>query len=251
MRSGKQRREQILACSNTSHRRALIWQDTLVSLCFGRPPAIIIFDETPLPKATGSTEHPMLSFSDGCFHLFTIANKISQALLRTKPTDRLPIEAIRDFKNKIYRLEAHLAPHIQDYAKCQDFDDYVEHNVYRVLSDSVVLCLCRPAVLFQDDEQSQELLDTVLNRCRSVLRTYLELLRLECPTRRSWVYVHAALSCALTLGLTTNGKCLTTDGDLMRTFFDGVSQGTICANVSAYEDALGQLKTYLDVQGSH
>lgn len=219
-----------------------MWQDTLVSLCFGRPPAIIILDDS-----TSGISQSVLSYSDGCFALFTIANKISQALMRSRSTSgRLSIEVIRDFKCQICQLEARLVPHMQDYSKCQDKDDYVQHNVYRVLSDSVILCLCRPAVLFQNDEHRQELVDTVLYRCRSVLRTYLELLRLECPTRRSWVYVHAALSCALTLGLATSGKDLAADKDLLQRFFDGVSQGTICANVPAYENSLGQLKAYLD-----
>ncbi|KAJ6786108.1 hypothetical protein PWT90_02464 [Aphanocladium album] len=226
--------------------RALVWQDALVSLCFGRPAAITIDHDALPPYASDSTSQVVFSYSEGCYYLFTIANKISQALARSRSTsDRLSIEEIRAFKADIYQLESYLAPHMQDYSKCQDFDDYVQHNVYRVLSDSVVLCLCRPAVLFQGDE-SKELIDTVLSRCRSVLSTYLELLRLECPTRRSWVYVHAVLSCALTLGLVTDNKTAAANKELLQRFFDGISQGTICANVPSYETALEQLRVYLD-----
>ncbi|KAJ3499587.1 hypothetical protein NLG97_g207 [Lecanicillium saksenae] len=231
--------------------RALMWQDALVSLCFGRPPATIPADDALSLYATTSVSQVALSYSEGCYSLFTIGNKISQALMRSRHANgRLSIEEIRDFKTEIYQLESHLAPHIQDYSKCQHFDDYVQHNVYRVLSDSVILCLCRPAVLFQSDEHRQELVDTVLGRCRSVLNTYLELLRLECPTRRSWVYVHAALSCALTLGLATDDKTATANKELLQRFFDGISKGTICANVPSYEIALEQLRIYLHTRST-
>lgn len=218
-------------------------------MSFGRPPSITIIDDV---NSIFETMPPVLSLSGACYRLFTIANKISQALLRAKATTgRLSIETIRDFKKQIYKIEGNLVPHMQDYSKCQQLDDYVEHNVYRVLSDSVVLCLCRPAVLLYDDDYSLELVDIVLTRCRSVLRVYLELLRLECPTRRSWIYVHAALSCALTLGIATNGQNQVADRALLRLFFDQISQATICANVPAYENALQQLKAYLDAYGQN
>jgi hypothetical protein len=111
--------------------------------------------------------------------------------------------------------------------------------------DSVMLCLSRPAVLSNESEYNKELTELYLTRCYSALRTYLELLRLNCPIRRSWIFVHVTLSCALTLGLAANTTSIAFDGVFLRNFVDKLSQSTICANVPAYENALKLLRELL------
>lgn len=227
----------------------MLCQDTLVSLFFARPPCIAILSDSSLPQFKCATPR-LLGFADACYHLFSIANEISQELLRVRSTtQRLTMEVIQDYRSRIYRIEGLVVPHMQDDSKCQLREDYIEHNIYRVLSDSVVLCLCRPAVLLCGDEGSQELVDLILNRCRSVLRSYLELLSLDCPTRRLWIHVHVALSCALTLGIATHGMFQALDKKLLQSFFDRVSQATLCASVPAYQYALRQIRGYLDACG--
>lgn len=93
-------------------------------------------------------------------------------------------------------------------------------------------------MLSSEDDYNKELTDLYLSRCRSVLYTYLELLRLNCPIRRSWVFVHGTLSCALSLGLAPQTQEDDDNKALLRTLFGALSQATICAGVPAYENAL-------------
>jgi hypothetical protein len=97
-------------------------------------------------------------------------------------------------------------------------------------------------VLSHGDAYNKELTDMYLQRCRSVLHTYLELLKLGCPIRRSWVFVHVTLSCALTLGLAANTQSDIADKLFLKGFLDTFSQANIFANVSSYQDALQLLR---------
>jgi hypothetical protein len=230
-----------------SSRRSLIWQDTLVSLCYDRPSAITVLENIPVTTSSLSAENRLYSFSDSCHYLFVTANKISQALNCAKFSRlRLPLQKTYDFRNLVNSIETRSVPHVQDVSKCQNRDDYIQHYFFRVFSDSVMLCLCRPAVLSCDDEYDKDLADLYLSRCRSVLRTYLELLRLKCPIRRSWFFVHVTLSCALSLGLAANTFSIIPDKVFLKQFLDTLSQNTVCAYVPAYESALERLRGLLD-----
>ena len=223
-----------------------MWQDTLVSLCYGRPSGITVFEPLPqIPSSHSGTTH-LLPFTDGCHYLFITANKICQALTQAK-SERSPLslKTIHEFKATINQIEMRSVPHIQDISKCQQRDDYVEHYLFSVFADTVILCLCRPSTLSHDDEYSKELIYLYLSRCRSVLRTYLDLMKIQCPTRRSWVFVHVALSCALTLGMAADIRSAVADQALLKHFLETISQSTICAGVPAYENALKRLREFL------
>ncbi|KAM0453582.1 hypothetical protein ACHAPV_008916 [Trichoderma viride] len=226
--------------------RSLIWQDTLVSLWYGRPSCITVLDDISLdiPTQESSRQYP---FTHSCNHLFTTANKISQATTRAKFSKRqLSLLEIRDFKKVVDQIVARSAPHLQNASICRNRDDCIQHHFFREFVDSVVLCLYRPVMLSYGDEYSKELTDTHLERCRSVLRTYLELLRLDCPIRRSWVFVHVTLSCALTLALAANTQEGVSDKTFLYEFMETFSQANIFANVPSYQNALSMLRQSLN-----
>jgi hypothetical protein len=137
-------------------------------------------------------------------------------------------------------------PHVRDVSKCQDRDDYIEHHHFRVFSDTITLCLCRPALLSYDNEYSSELTELYLTRCRSVLQTYLELLKLQCPVRNSWIFVHVTLSCSLTLAIGAKTQNMVSDIVFLRIFFETLSQTALCANIPAYGKSLRLLKEFLN-----
>ena len=234
------------------NRRSLMWQDTLVSLCYGRPLGIIVLADTSSIESSDSISATAFPFAESCHHLFVMANKIGQILDHHKASkERLTLESIRGFKDNIDQIENQSSLHMQDVSKCQHRDDLVEHYLFRVFSDSIVLCLCRPAFFSYDDDYSKALTELYLNRCRSVLRTYLKLLTLECPVRRSWVFVHVTLSCALALGLaaSTYGTDRAQDQAFLKRFITAISQETICANVPAYDRAIQKLDKLLSTDG--
>ncbi|KAL7924612.1 hypothetical protein ACQKWADRAFT_271803 [Trichoderma austrokoningii] len=225
--------------------RSLIWQDTLVSLWYGRPSCITVLDDISLdiPAQESSRQYP---FTHSCNRLFTTANKISQATNRAKFSRRqLSLLEIRDFKKVVDQIVARSAPHLQNVSTCKNRDDSIQHHFFREFVDSVVLCLYRPVMLSYGDEYNKELTDTHLERCRSVLRTYLDLIRLDCPIRRSWVFVHVTLSCALTLALAAPTQEDMSDKTFLFEFLDTFSQANIFSNVPSYQNALRLLRESL------
>lgn len=225
-------------------RRSLIWQDTLVSLCYGRPSCITVMDEIPSESSSSSLTPPqMYSFTASCNHLFIIANKICQALNRAAFSGKqLSLGEIQDFKKIIDRIVNQSTPHLQDVTKCQNRDECIQNNFFREFVDSVMLCLYRPSLLSHGDVYNKELWTTYLQHCRSVLHTFLELLKLDCPIRRSWVFVHVTLSCALTFGITANSQNDISDKLFLKGFLDTFSKANIFANVSSYQEALRLLR---------
>ncbi|KAL5090761.1 hypothetical protein Trisim1_004067 [Trichoderma cf. simile WF8] len=224
--------------------RSLIWQDTLVSLCYGRPSCITVMDEIPSESSASSLTPPQTySFTTSCNHLFIIANKICQALNKAGFT-RKPLSSgeIQDFKKIIDRIAKQSTPHLQDVKKCQNRDECIQNNFFREFVDSVMLCLYRPALLSHGDGYNKELWAPYLQHCRSVLNTFLELLKLDCPIRRSWVFVHVTLSCALTLGIAANAQNDISDKLFLKGFLDTFSKANIFANVSSYQEALRLLR---------
>ncbi|PTB39101.1 uncharacterized protein TrAFT101_008098 [Trichoderma asperellum] len=225
--------------------RSLIWQDTLVSLWYGRPSCITVLEDISIesPPQKSSRQYP---FTHSCNHLFITANKISQATSKARFSKRqLSLLEIRDFKKVVDQIVARSAPHLQHAAVCRTRDDSIQHHFFREFVDSVVLCLYRPVMLSYGNAYSKELTDTHLERCRSVLRTYLELLRLDCPIRRSWVFVHITLSCALTLALAANTREDVSDKTFLHEFLVTFSQANIFANVPSYQNALRLLRQSL------
>ncbi|KAL6812266.1 hypothetical protein V8C40DRAFT_123462 [Trichoderma camerunense] len=224
--------------------RSLIWQDTLVSLCYGRPSCIIVMDEIPPESSSPALTPPQTySFTTSCNHLFIIANKICQALNKAG-FSRKPLSPgeIQDFKKTIDRIAKQSTAHLQDVEKCQNRDECIQHNFFREFVDSVMLCLYRPALLSNGDAYNKELWAPYLQHCRSVLHTFLELLKLDCPIRRSWVFVHVTLSCALTLGIAANAQNDISDKLFLKGFLDTFSKANIFANVSSYQEALRLLR---------
>ncbi|KAL6812693.1 hypothetical protein V8C40DRAFT_277797 [Trichoderma camerunense] len=229
--------------------RSLIWQDTLISLCYARPLGINVLEEIILTTPTGRGEIRFDSFMDSSHNLLIVANKIGQALQYAKCAKQpLSLSKIHKFKDLINQVESRSLPHIRDVLKCQGRADYFQHCFFRLFSDMVMLCLCRPAVLSGQHEHGQELGSLCMSRCRSVLRTYLELLKLDNPLRRSWIFMHVTLSCALWLGVTADIGKLKSDKILLKKFFDALSESTICVKIPPYANAL---KLLGDLIGSH
>ncbi|KAL7932853.1 hypothetical protein V8C35DRAFT_328081 [Trichoderma chlorosporum] len=222
--------------------RSLIWQDTLVSLCYGRPSCIIVVDDVPLESSSLTSPHPY-SFTASCNRLFIIANRICQAINKAMFSgQQLSLREIHNYKQIIDNIVKQSTPHLQHVEKCQNRDECIQHNFFREFVDSVMLCLYRPAVLSYGDAYDKELTDMHLQCCRSVLHTYLELLKLNCPIRRSWVFVHITLSCALTLGIAANAQNDVADKLFLKGFLDTFSQANIFVNVPSYQDALRLLR---------
>ncbi|PNP38473.1 hypothetical protein TGAMA5MH_09554 [Trichoderma gamsii] len=237
--SNTQRREE--AIIKSSIWRSLVWQDTLSSLCYDRPSGITVLES--IPSTTSSPR--FYSFFDSCHHLFVTANKIGHSQNQAKFSgERLPNEAILDFRKIVNVIETRSVPHLQDLSKCQSKNDYIQHYIFRLFSDSVMVCLYRPAMT-GDETQDSDITEYYLNRCRSALQTYMELLDLNGAFQRLWFFVHITFSCALILGQAANTRNVHADKAFLKRFFHSVSQNRAFVNLPVYENAWKLLHEFL------
>jgi hypothetical protein len=222
-------------------RRSLVWQDTLSSLCYDRPSGITVLES--IPSTTSSPR--FYSFFDSCHHLFVTANKIGHSQNQAKFSgERLPNEAILDFRKVVNIIETRSVPHLQDLSKCQSKNDYIQHYIFRLFSDSVMVCLYRPAMT-GDETQDSDITEYYLNRCRSALQTYMELLNLNGAFQRLWFFVHITFSCALILGQAANTRNVPADKAFLKRFFHSISQNRAFVNLPVYENAWSLLREFL------
>ncbi|KAK1254094.1 hypothetical protein MKX08_008089 [Trichoderma sp. CBMAI-0020] len=234
----KEREEAII---KSSIWRSLVWQDTLSSLCYDRPSGITVLES--IPSTTSSPR--FYSFFDSSHHLFVTANKISHSQNQAKFSgERLPNETILDFRKIVNVIETRSVPHLQDLSKCQSKNDYLQHYIFRLFSDSVMVCLYRPAMT-GDETQDSDITEYYLNRCRSALQTYMELLNLNGAFQRLWFFVHITFSCALILGQAANTQNVHADKEFLKRFFHSVSQNRAFVNLPVYENAWKLLREFL------
>ncbi|KAL7787263.1 hypothetical protein V8C43DRAFT_324069 [Trichoderma afarasin] len=221
--------------------RSLIWQDTLASLCYDRPSGIVVLES--IPSNTASPR--FYSFFDSCHHLFVTANKIGHALNQAKfAGERLSHETVLDFRKLVNIIETRSVPHLQDPSKCQSKNDYIQHYIFRLFTDSVMVCLYRPAMT-GDESQDEDITDYYLNRCRSTLQTYMELMNLNAPFQRLWFFVHITFSSALILGQAAYARNVHSDKTFLKRFFNSLSQNRAFVSVPVYENAWRLLHEFL------
>lgn len=173
---------------------------------------------------------------------------MSQALERAKHVEEpLAAQNMLDFQDMLNQVEAHAALHVQDLSKCQSRHDRIQHYFFRVFLDSVMLCLCRSNVLTRGSaEHNNRFADIYWIRTRAVINAYMELIWLECPTQRCWIFIHNALSCALSLGLEVKRTKDAEDMALLAQFVETLSHTSLCTTFKAYEASISFLQALVD-----
>ena len=144
------------------------------------------------------------------------------------------------------QVECRAALHVQDLSKCQRRHDRIQYYFFRVFLDSVMLCLCRSTVFTQHGDNNSRFADIYWIRTRAVIKAYMELIWLECPTQRCWIFIHNALSCALSLGLEVRRTKDTEDMALLAQFVETLSHTTLCTTFKAYGASVSYLQSLID-----
>lgn len=102
-----------------------------------------------------------------------------------------------------------------------------------------------------DDAEDDDVTEYYLNRCRSALQTYMELLNLNGPFQRLWFFVHITFSCALILGQAANTRNSHSDKAFLKRFFHSLSQNRTFVSVPVYENAWRLLHELLVANDTH
>ena len=188
-------------------RLAIVWQDSLLALAFGRPPASHEMDlEDDLPLLGGSLNHGGLTYLEAMNWLCHITLR---HLSSYQKVPNQPMSALNDIKS----IEASLASHLIDPKKSTSILQMQEHHAFELHRHFVISTLCRP---FVSSSGSLELsgsdrpivLDQFQDSLRRSVRAYARLRSLAPHARRSWAFIHNGLTSILLLSLMKETRCL-------------------------------------------
>ncbi|KAG7040923.1 fungal specific transcription factor [Colletotrichum scovillei] len=205
-------------------RLAIVWQDALLALAFGRPPASYELDfESDLPQLSESVERPGLSYLQAMSWLCHVTLRHfsfhSQSSLG-------PVSALNDIKS----IEASLSPHLVDPMRSTAIPQIQEHYAFELHRHFVVATLCRPFVsrngsagLSESDRSN--VLEHFRESLKRSARAYVRLRSIAGHARRSWAFTHNGLTSVLLLSLMRETRYLAETRTLQDELIASLSEG--------------------------
>lgn len=179
-----------------------MWQDTTLSLSYGR--SCLSYNDGSIPRIarTGNTT---LSFLQCCHGQATIMNDMIHELAAAKRTRSVPLPIrfeLAEQQVRLYQEAAH--KYLRNRSICKDDKQKLQHDSFQIYSNYFIFQLRRQQSLVENGLQSHTSVpDPVSIRCcLNVLQSYLELHQMSEKASRMWLLVHITLSCAYFLGVT-------------------------------------------------
>ncbi|OQV10650.1 Fungal specific transcription factor domain-containing protein [Cladophialophora immunda] len=185
----------------------IMWQDSLLSLCFDRAPVTAVKCTDPFHTlVVGDKE---LGYQEAMCALTHVTLKISArryAFDLTNSANTTYEDVMRDF-NMVEQIKAKLRAEIRVHDSCRSIQDLVHYTCFRLHSSFVQGALLRPSLNTKNwrylaPSQRQELATKGINSYKNSLDAYLNLLATSTSARRSWAMLHNGLASALILAIT-------------------------------------------------
>ncbi|KAJ9295526.1 transcriptional regulator family: Fungal Specific TF [Paecilomyces variotii] len=175
----------------------LVWQDTFLSLTYGRPPNFTS-RRCVIPYTPGSESGRSYAES-----IFNVCDILLDQMLGESSADN-DEDALQETLNYRHKLEGVLqdaAPHILDKSHCRSLHQHLERLALNINVGYAISRICR---LFlenaaEDTPGIDALFLDYVWRAAQVVECYLDMRRLSAHVCRSWAFVHNAVSCAIML----------------------------------------------------
>jgi hypothetical protein len=215
----------------TRTRSALLWQDSLLSLSFDRPPARCHLNERDI--------HPQLSDLTSlgyieCMHHYC---DIGRQLLKRPRTERARIDIMWMHLQHADEVSSKSAPHLQSLVDCSSRQSRIEHHVFRLQASSCASFICRPALLFQPSRGEEAEYRSLLIRAKhdllETIHAFLDLQTLTVLPLRTWSMIHASISAALLLQLMEDSRPSEQVRKLQNALVDAISRDCGSHNLSS------------------
>ncbi|KAL4949837.1 fungal-specific transcription factor domain-containing protein [Aspergillus filifer] len=172
-----------------------VWQDTLLSLCYDRPPIVSSRGWSPIAVSVPSN----LGYVDLMHYICWIALKVMQIdeTPDSEPTQNLSLLAELD------RTYEGAQPHLLQRDSCKNLQQHLEHLALRMHFSFAVSALCRPAIRSSPHIHQDPRYATLRSRAKQSLimasKTFLDFQALSIVPLRTWSMVHTVLSSTLLL----------------------------------------------------
>ncbi|KID82237.1 phenylacrylic acid decarboxylase [Metarhizium guizhouense ARSEF 977] len=174
----------------------IVWQDSLLSLCYDRPP-IVSVTEWPLDDSFFQRQN--LSYTE-------IMHFICRLNLDIMRPEALPvaevnraIESLQQFDGVYQRGQ----PYLRAWENCTTIQQHLEHLALRMHSSFFISVLCRPAIKTSLAQPPLPHTDILRTRAKASLidasKAFLDFQALSVIPLRSWSMVHTVLSSTLLL----------------------------------------------------
>lgn len=182
------------------NRLAIVWQDTLLSLCFDRPPT------TPSLSIEASDDCE-LSHAEA---MYILCNKTQLAM----SADRREGDFASLLSNVlgIEKIASQTARHLQSQSNCSTIAQHCQFFVFNLNISFAIAWLCRPTMRSHNSlgVQDARLKAQLRAKCKTNLiqcvQSYIQLNSISIVASRSWAIIHNGLSSALLLGLLDTSK---------------------------------------------
>ncbi|KAL4747815.1 hypothetical protein BDW72DRAFT_7205 [Aspergillus terricola var. indicus] len=171
-----------------------VWQDSLLSLCYDRPPIASTRGWTPDAHSLSQ-----LSYTNLMHYLCWTALGIigMQESAATEPNHNLTLLAELD------STYARAQPHLLRREDCRNLQQHLEHLALRMHVSFCVSALCRPAIKTSPPFSEDSRYATLRTRARESLiiasKAFLDFQALSVVPLRTWSMVHTVLSSTLLL----------------------------------------------------
>jgi len=180
----------VISQALTSTRQAVLWQDSLLSLSFDRPPI------TP-PITPTITSLDGLSYLEAMQAMCNII--VSQISTNTPTPDYTrTLEAV----SKLECIQLRTSTRLHGRASITDRN---QNDAFALHVSFVISCLCRPALRGNQSDSTLESRQKLIEKCHQNLikcvSTFKKLHAFSILASRSWTVLHNGLSSALLLSL--------------------------------------------------
>ncbi|KAI3109467.1 transcriptional regulator family: Fungal Specific TF [Penicillium roqueforti] len=174
----------------------IVWQDSLLCLCYDRPPIVSVTGWSPV---NSFFERQDLSFAEVMYFICRIGLDTMRPESLSVAEYELAIEGLRQLD---YAHQRGL-PHLRSRENCTTLQQHLEHLALRMHTSFCVSVLCRPAMKQSTPQPFLHHADILRARAKGSLidasRAFLDFQALSTVPLRTWSMVHTVLSSTLLL----------------------------------------------------
>ncbi|OOQ89759.1 hypothetical protein PEBR_07235 [Penicillium brasilianum] len=182
---------------------AVIWQDTLLSMCFDRPTSVIM--EAPPALDVLSFPDQSLSYHESMYYLNFCLNH-GRSLRKTHNFD-----VILELVERIESIKLYMCHEMQDLKSCKNIQQRAHFFAFNLHLSFSIAWICRPAL--SNTARSSDTRDArheIAKKCHQnlieALHAFLKLQPICLFAARSWSFFHNGISSALLLALIDDTK---------------------------------------------
>ncbi|KAJ0414157.1 phenylacrylic acid decarboxylase [Aspergillus carlsbadensis] len=174
-----------------------VWQDSLLSLCYDRPP--IVSTQGWAPDAVSVSSQSALSYTNVMHYLCWIALRIISLNEVGDPQPQGNLALLAELDSTYARAQ----PHLLERSSCGNLQQHLEHLALRMHTSFCVSVLCRPALKSRSSSMDPRTFETLRLRAKASLidasKAFLDFQALSVVPLRTWSMVHTVLSSTLLL----------------------------------------------------